>query len=117
MADGLWTTHGDLALPLLRTERELVEGDVLWTDVSITYGGFYSDFGRTWIVGRGSDARQQAQFQRWRKIMAAVLDVTRAGATAADLTAAAVNGGRGQALAAPLLPRPRHRDQQRRDAL
>jgi hypothetical protein len=39
-------THGDLALPLLTTERELVAGDVLWTDVSITYAGYCSDFGR-----------------------------------------------------------------------
>lgn len=51
-AEGVWTTHGDLALPLLSTERELAEGDVLWTDVSITYQGYCSDFGRTWIVGR-----------------------------------------------------------------
>src|SRR6201993_5395037 len=49
-AEGVWTTHGDLALPLLSTERELVEGDVLWTDVSISYHGYCSDFGRTWIV-------------------------------------------------------------------
>src|SRR5690606_22201922 len=35
-ATGTWTTHGDLALPLLTTERELARGDVLWTDVSIT---------------------------------------------------------------------------------
>ena len=94
-ADGVWTTHGDLALPLLTTERELAEGDVLWTDVSITYRGYCSDFGRTWIVGRDPTPRQQAQFQRWREIMTAVLDVTRAGATAADLGRAATqaNGG------------------------
>ena len=51
-AEGVWTTHGDLALPLLSTERELAKGDVLWTDVSITYQGYCSDFGRTWIVGQ-----------------------------------------------------------------
>ena len=50
-AEGTWTTHGDLALPLLTTERELAAGDVLWTDVSITYTGYCSDFGRTWLVG------------------------------------------------------------------
>ena len=50
-AEGVWTTHGDLALPLLTTERELAKGDVLWTDVSITYAGYCSDFGRTWVVG------------------------------------------------------------------
>jgi Xaa-Pro aminopeptidase len=94
-AEGVWTTHGDLALPLLTTERELVEGDVLWTDVSITYGGYCSDFGRTWIVGRDPTPRQQAQFERWSEIMTAVLDVARAGATAAHLgrAATAANGG------------------------
>lgn len=94
-ADGVWTTHGDLALPLLSTERELAEGDVLWTDVSITYRGYCSDFGRTWIVGRDPTPRQQAQFDRWQEIMAAVEGVARAGATAGDLGRAAVaaNGG------------------------
>lgn len=94
-ADGVWTTHGDLALPLLSTERELAEGDVLWTDVSITYRGYCSDFGRTWIVGRDPTPHQQAQFDKWSDIMTAVLDVTRAGATAADLgrAATAANGG------------------------
>jgi Xaa-Pro aminopeptidase len=68
---------------------------VLWTDVAITYNGYCSDFGRTWCVGQDPSARQQAQFRRWREIMTAVLSVTKAGATAADLTRAAVeaNGG------------------------
>lgn len=94
-AEGVWTTHGDLALPLLTTERELAAGDVLWTDVSITYHGYCSDFGRTWIVGRDPTPRQQAQFDRWQEIMTAVLSVARAGATAADLGRAAIeaNGG------------------------
>jgi len=88
-ADGVWTTHGDLALPLLTTERELAPGDVLWTDVSITYRGYCSDFGRTWVVGREPTPRQQAQFTRWQEIMATVLDVTRPGVTAAELAKAA----------------------------
>lgn len=89
--DGPWTTTGDLACPLLSTERKLEEGDVLWVDAGISYAGFHSDFGRTWIVGREPDARQRRQFERWRSIMSAVLDVTRAGATAGDLTAAAID--------------------------
>jgi Xaa-Pro aminopeptidase len=89
MADGPWTTTGDLACPLLTTERELADGDVLWVDVGISYAGFHSDFGRTWIVGREPDTRQLDQYARWCTIRDAVLDVTRAGATAADLTAAA----------------------------
>jgi Xaa-Pro aminopeptidase len=94
-ADGPWTTTGDLACPLLSTERELVEGDVLWVDTGISYAGFHSDFGRTWIVGREPDARQRAQFEQWRAIMDAVLAVTKAGATAADLTAAAIDAAGG----------------------
>ena len=95
IADGPWTTTGGLACPLLSTERELVEGDVLWVDTGISYAGFHSDFGRTWVVGRQPDARQREQFTRWQAIMGAVLGVTCAGATAADLTAAAIeaNGG------------------------
>ncbi len=90
MEDGPWTTTGDLACPLLTTERELARGDVLWVDVGISYQGVHSDFGRTWIVGQEPDARQRDQFERWRSILGAVLAVTRAGATAADLTAAAI---------------------------
>jgi Xaa-Pro dipeptidase len=95
-AEGTWTTHGDLALPLLTTERELVTGDVLWTDVSITYTGFCSDFGRTWLVGDSPTSRQHDQFHRWRTILDAVLKVTKAGATSGDLSRAAIaaNGGR-----------------------
>ena len=91
----VWTTTGDLALPLLPTEKELVKGDVLWTDVSITYDGYCSDFGRTWVVGEEPTARQHAQYAKWREILDAVLAVTRAGATCGDLARAAIaaNGG------------------------
>jgi Xaa-Pro aminopeptidase len=89
-AEGVWTIHGDLALPLLTTERELVRGDVLWVDVSISWGGYCSDFGRTWVVGQDPAPRQRAQFGRWTEIVDAVRAVTRAGATGADLTKAAI---------------------------
>ncbi|HLU43260.1 MAG TPA: Xaa-Pro peptidase family protein [Microthrixaceae bacterium] len=89
LGEGPWTTHGDLACPLLTTERELRRGDVLWVDTSVTYQGFHSDFGRTWIVGDEPTARQRAQFRLWQEIVEAVLEVTRAGATHSELTAAA----------------------------
>jgi Xaa-Pro aminopeptidase len=95
IADGPWTTTGDLACPLLSTERSLERGDVLWVDTGISFEGLHSDFGRTWVVGRDPDARQRAQFERWRAVMDAVLDVTRAGATAAELTTAAVDAAGG----------------------
>jgi Xaa-Pro dipeptidase len=93
---GVWTTHGDLALPLLPTDRELAAGDVLWTDISINYGPYCSDFGRTWVVGEKPTPRQQDQFRQWRAILEAVLAVTKAGVTSGDLarTAIAANGGR-----------------------
>jgi len=84
-----WTVHGDLACPLLSSERVLEAGDVLWVDAGISYGGYHSDFGRTWVVGAEPTARQQAQYRRWCDIDEAVLAVTRAGVTAAELTAAA----------------------------
>ena len=84
-----WTVNGDIACPLLTTERELAAGDVLWVDASMLYGGFHTDFGRTWIVGGEPSARQQAQYEQWRAINDAALAVLRAGATGANLTAAA----------------------------
>jgi Xaa-Pro dipeptidase len=95
-AEGTWTTTGDLALPLLTTERALAKGDVLWTDVSITYSGYCSDFGRTWVVGQEPTARQQDQYLKWREILGAVLAVIKAGATSGELARAAIaaNGGR-----------------------
>jgi Xaa-Pro dipeptidase len=89
-AEGVWTIHGDLALPLLTTERELNRGDVLWVDVSISWGGYCSDFGRTWIVGQDPTPRQQEQYRRWREVIDAVREVVRPGATGAELTKAAV---------------------------
>jgi Xaa-Pro aminopeptidase len=95
-ADGVWTTHGDLALPLLTTERGLAAGDVLWTDVSITYASYCSDFGRTWLVGDEPSPRQQNQFHQWRQILDAVLGVTKAGATSGDLARAAIAANEGR---------------------
>jgi len=94
-ADLPWTTHGDIACPLLSSERALEQGDVLWVDTGIMYAGYHSDFGRTWIVGADPTERQQAQYRRWKEISDAVVAVIRPGATGADLTAAAlaVTGG------------------------
>jgi Xaa-Pro aminopeptidase len=89
LADGPYTTHGDIACPLVTTERELEKGDVLWVDTGLSYAGFSSDFGRTWLVGTDPTDRQQAQFRKWREIMDAVLPAVRAGATGTDLTSAA----------------------------
>lgn len=85
-----WTVHGGIACPLLTTERQLEQGDVLWVDAGVSFGGYHSDFGRTWIVGAEPSRRQQAQHRRWQEIHDAVLSVMRAGVPASDLTAAAM---------------------------
>lgn len=94
-AAGVWTTHGQIAQPLLATGRELAVGDVVWSQVSISSGGYCAELGRTWTVGTDPAPRQRAQYRRWREILTAILEVTRAGVTAADLArvATAANGG------------------------
>ncbi|MFN8028474.1 MAG: M24 family metallopeptidase, partial [Acidimicrobiia bacterium] len=88
-ADLPWTVHGDIACPLLSTERELARGDVLWVDTGMLFGGFHTDFGRTWIVDAAPTARQQEHYEAWRAVNDAALGELRAGATGGDLTRAA----------------------------
>jgi Xaa-Pro aminopeptidase len=92
LASGPRSVNGEVAFPLPSAEGELRDGDVLWVDTGIAYEGYVSDFGRTWIVGREPSAAQQRLFDRWRAVVARVLGVLRAGATASDLTAAALAG-------------------------
>jgi Xaa-Pro aminopeptidase len=98
-ADGPWTVHGDLAFPLPSAPRQLAEGDVVWVDTGIHVGGYASDFGRTWIVGDDPTPtpRQQAQFERWRNVVDAVLALCKPGVSALELgraARAAEGGGR-----------------------
>ncbi|MHB8429830.1 MAG: M24 family metallopeptidase [Acidimicrobiales bacterium] len=88
---GPYTTTGDVAFPLVTSDRILVEGDVIWVDTGIHYHGYASDFGRTWIASfePRPNRRQRDQYQRWRDVVDATLDQVRPGATGADLTAAA----------------------------
>ncbi|WP_409435203.1 M24 family metallopeptidase [Mycobacterium sp. SMC-14] len=92
MSDG--RAPGDL--PLSPSDRELTVGDVVWSDASISYGGYCSAFGCTRFVGANPKPHQHAQFRQWHAVLSAVLDATRAGVTAGDLArvATAANGGR-----------------------
>jgi len=99
-ASGPWTTHGDLAFPTPTTDRFIRDGDVIWVDSGITFEGYASDFGRTWIAGVSGPgsrptARQAAQFDRWKSVVDAVLERSKPGATGLELVHAAVsaNGG------------------------
>lgn len=91
-AEGPWTVHGDVAFPTPSAPRVLHEGDVVWVDTGIHVGGYASDFGRTWIVGDDPhpSPRQQAQFDRWRAVMDAVLALCKPGVSGLELARAAV---------------------------
>ncbi len=93
-ADGPFSTTGDVVFPTVTTGRRLAEGDVVWVDTGLSYEGYMSDYGHTWVVGRDPDARQRDQARRWRELVDAVLAETRAGVTGRALTrvAEAVGG-------------------------
>jgi Xaa-Pro dipeptidase len=94
---GPWTTHGGVAFPLASTDAFLRDGDVVWVDTGISYQGYASDFGRTWIVGQDPQptTRQQAAFERWATVKQAVLERCRPGASALDLCQAATEANMG----------------------
>jgi Xaa-Pro aminopeptidase len=94
IADGPWTVHCDVAFPTATTDGILRHGDVVWVDTGISFCGYASDFGRTWLVSSPPgparpSARQADQFARWRTVVEAVLDTVKPGASGADLTRAA----------------------------
>lgn len=91
LAAGPWTTHGGIAFPTSTTDRILRDGEVIWVDSGISWHGYASDFGRTWIVGLHPrpDNRQREQFARWQAVISAVLDRVKPGATALELCEAA----------------------------
>jgi Xaa-Pro dipeptidase len=96
-AEGPWTVHGDVAFPLPTSPRVLEDGDVVWVDTGIHVGGYASDFGRTWIVSDDPrpTPRQQAQFERWRAVVDAVLARCKPGVSSLDLARAAIDADGG----------------------
>jgi Xaa-Pro aminopeptidase len=98
IGDGPFTTNEEVAFPLVTTDRILAEGDVMWVDTGISYHGYASDFGRTWLVSRRPrpSHRQRDQLVRWRSVVDAVLDKIRPGATGRDLADAAVAADAGR---------------------
>jgi Xaa-Pro dipeptidase len=92
---GPWTVHGDLAYPTVTTDRFLRQGDVIWVDAGITWEGYASDYGRTWITGADPDARQETQFRRWRSVVDSALDVLKPGVSALELGKAAIDANDG----------------------
>jgi Xaa-Pro dipeptidase len=88
VADGPYSTTGDVVFPTPTTDRPFAPCDVIWVDTGIDYEGYASDFGCTFVVG-GPETRHRDQGARWREIVDRCLDVLKPGATAGDLVRAA----------------------------
>lgn len=89
------SSNGELPFPTPPSDQILRRGDLLLVDTGITYEGYASDFGRTWVVGETEVLeRERGYFEAWREVMSRVLGVVQPGATGADLTAAACLGGK-----------------------
>ena len=94
IADGPWSTNGDVPFALVTADHIVTHGDVVWTDTVSGYEGYASDVGRTWVIGPPS-RRLRDLFGRWQEIIDAVTAAIRPGVTGAELTRIAIeaNGG------------------------
>ena len=95
IADGPWSTDGDVPFNLVTTDHVVSDGEVVWTDTVMGYEGYASDVGRTWVVGRPSPTLRSL-YEHWQEITDAVISEIRPGVTADVLTKTAVelNGGK-----------------------
>jgi Xaa-Pro aminopeptidase len=85
------TANGDVGFPVSSNDRFLREGDLVLTDAGITWNGYHSDFGKTWLcsVDPRPDPALRACFERWRALMDAVYARLKPGNSAGDLVRAA----------------------------
>ena len=91
VAAGTRTANDDVGFPLASNDRFLREGDLILCDTGITWMGYLSDFGKTWIcsVDPKPTAAQRECFTRWCEVMEAVYTTIKPGATCGDLVRAA----------------------------
>ena len=91
VAAGTLTANDDVGFPLASNDRFLREGDLILCDSGITWNGYHSDFGKTWIVSvdpKPTPAQQEC-YTRWCEVIEAVYATIRPGATCGDLVRAA----------------------------
>jgi Xaa-Pro aminopeptidase len=89
IAAGPYSATGDVVFPTVTTPRRFDAGDVVFVDTGMHYEGYQSDYGHTWVVGWELDEHHREHARRWLEVVDAVLEVTKPGATARDLTRAA----------------------------
>src|SRR5581483_8451884 len=91
VAEGTHTANADVGFPLASNDRFLREDDLVLSDTGITWMGYHSDFGKTWIcsVDPKPTAGQRDCYARWREVIDAVYATIKPGATCGDLVRAA----------------------------
>jgi Xaa-Pro aminopeptidase len=91
IAAGTHTANADVGFPLASNDRFVREGDLVLCDTGITWEGYHSDFGKTWIcsVDPKPTADLQACYARWCEVIDAVYATIKPGATCGDLVRAA----------------------------
>ena len=83
------TSTGHVAFPTGVDNPVFAEGDLVWVDAGVGHHGYMSDFGRTWVAGRGPTVAEQSLFDRWMAVLGASLAAVRPGATLGDIGRAA----------------------------
>ncbi len=93
VAAGTRTANDDVGFPLASNDRFLREGELILCDTGITWMGYHSDFGKTWIcsVDPRPTAEQRACYTRWCEVIDAVYAAIKPGATCGDLVRAAAS--------------------------
>jgi Xaa-Pro dipeptidase len=91
VAAGTLTANGDVGFPLASSDRFLREGDLILCDTGITWMGYHSDFGKTWICAVDPTPSPELRecYARWCEVMEAVYAAIKPGATCGDLDRAA----------------------------
>jgi Xaa-Pro aminopeptidase len=100
LAAGTVTANGDVGFPLASDDRFLREGDLVLSDTGITWNGYHSDFGKTWLcsVDPKPGPALRGCFERWSELLAAVSAEIRPGASCGDLVRAAARVEKKHAL-------------------
>jgi Xaa-Pro aminopeptidase len=93
VAAGTLTANGDVGFPLASNDRFIREGDLVLCDTGITWMGYHSDFGKTWIcaVNPAPSPALRECYLRWCEVMDAVYATIKPGATCGDLDRAAAS--------------------------
>jgi Xaa-Pro aminopeptidase len=101
VAAGTVTANGDVGFPLASDDRFLREGDLVLCDTGITWNGYHSDFGKTWIcsVDPRPGPELRACYERWQELVASVRAEIRPGRSCGDLVRAAARVEKKHALA------------------